>query len=76
MPLSKAKYLLFSANELFENKTININNMNFLIIDGAQDKIIFFSSFNNNYYPVVKFLNGVEKEIEPISWQFDFNDRS
>ena len=50
MPLSKAKYLLFSANELFENKTININNMNFLIIDGAQDKIIFFSSFNNNYY--------------------------
>ena len=24
--------------------------MNFLVIDGAQDKIIFFSNFNNNSY--------------------------
>ena len=24
--------------------------MNFLVIDGSQDKINFFSSFNNNYY--------------------------
>tara|TARA_B100001996_G_C18437918_1_gene507196 strand:- start:201 stop:650 length:450 start_codon:yes stop_codon:yes gene_type:complete len=50
MPLSKLKYLLFSANKKLEKKVINKINMNFLVIDGTQDKIVFFSNFNNNSY--------------------------
>ena len=75
MPLSKAKYLLFSANELFENKTININNMNFLIIDGAQDKIIFFSSFNNNYYhKIIEPSKNNNEKFSMILFDF-FNEK-
>ena len=39
-----------------EKKVNIIRNMNFLIIDGAQDKINFFSCFHNNSY---------HKSIEP-----------
>ena len=49
----------------------NIDTENGLV-NGSRGIIV---CFNHNYYPVVKFLNGFEKEIEPISWQFDFNDR-
>ena len=49
----------------------NIDTENGLV-NGSRGIIV---CFNNNDYPVVKFINGVEKEIEPIPWQFDFNDR-
>ena len=38
-----------------KNKEKITRNMNFLIIDGTQDKIIFFSIFNNNsYHKIIK----------------------
>ena len=52
IPLSNSKYLLFSPYE-FEFKNMVINKyakMNFLVIDGATDKICFFSHYNNNSY--------------------------
>ena len=44
--------MLFSLYEFkFKNTEINKNiKMNFLVIDGALDKIIFFSHYNNNSY--------------------------
>ena len=45
--------------------------MNFLIIDGAQDKINFFSNYNNNSYH--KFLKASKNNNEKFSIAlFDF----
>ena len=75
MPLSKLKYLLFSAKEIFVKKKNNVNNMNFLIIDGAQDKINFFSKFNNNSYH--KIIEASKNNNEIFSTLlFDFFDEN
>ena len=42
--------MLFSDNKLVEHRKNNIKIMNFLVIDGARDKIYFFSQYNNNSY--------------------------
>ena len=42
--------MLFSAGKIVEQKINIIEIMNFLVIDGTQDKINFFSYFNNNCY--------------------------
>ena len=45
--------------------------MNFLIIDGTQDKIIFFSKFNNNSYH--KSITASKNNNEKLSMKlFDF----
>jgi len=45
--------------------------MNFLIIDGTQDKIIFFSKFNNNSYH--KSIEASKNNNEKLSMKlFDF----
>lgn len=45
--------------------------MNFLIIDGTQDKIIFFSKFNNNSYH--KSIKASKNNNEKLSMKlFDF----
>jgi len=45
--------------------------MNFLIIDGTQDKIIFFSKFNNNSYH--KSIEASKHNNEKLSMKlFDF----
>ena len=45
--------------------------MNFLIIDGTQDKIIFFSKFNNNSYH--KSIEACKNNNEKLSMKlFDF----
>ena len=49
--------------------------MNFLIIDGAQDKIVFFSSFNNNSYH--KKIKASKNNNEKFSIElFKFFDES
>tara|TARA_Y100000590_G_scaffold374543_1_gene438933 strand:+ start:1604 stop:1981 length:378 start_codon:yes stop_codon:yes gene_type:complete len=50
--------------------------MNFLIIDGAQDKINFFSSFNNNsYHKTIKASKNINEKISVILFEF-FNQNS
>ena len=45
--------------------------MNFLVIDGTQDKIIFFSKFNNNSYH--KSIKASKNNNEKLSMKlFDF----
>ena len=45
--------------------------MNFLVIDGTQDKIIFFSKFNNNSYH--KSITASKNNNEKLSMKlFDF----
>ena len=45
--------------------------MNFLVIDGTQDKIIFFSKFNNNSYH--KSIEASKNNNEKLSMKlFDF----
>ena len=49
--------------------------MNFLVIDGAQDKINFFSKFNNNSYH--KSLKACKNNNEKLSIElFDFFDEN
>jgi tRNA A37 threonylcarbamoyladenosine modification protein TsaB len=52
IPLSNSKYLLFLPYEFeFKNMLMNkYTKMNFLVIDGAKDKICFFSHYNNYSY--------------------------
>ena len=49
--------------------------MNFLVIDGTQDKINFFSKFNNNSYH--KSLKASKNNKEKLSIElFDFFDEN
>ena len=49
--------------------------MNFLIIDGAQDKIVFFSNFNNNSYH--KIIKPSKNNNEKFSMElFNFFDEN
>ena len=50
--------------------------MNFLIIDGAQDKINFFSIFNNNsYYKTIKANKNNNEKLSMELFRF-FNKNS
>ena len=49
--------------------------MNFLVIDGAQDKIVFFSNFNNNSYH--KTIEASKDNNEKFSMElFNFFDEN
>ena len=49
--------------------------MNFLVIDGAQDKIVFFSKFNNNSYH--KSIKASKNNNEKFSMElFNFFDEN
>ena len=49
--------------------------MNFLVIDGAQDKIVFFSNFNNNSYH--KTIKASKDNNEKFSMElFNFFDEN
>ena len=49
--------------------------MNFLVIDGAQDKIVFFSKFNNNSYH--KSIKASKDNNEKFSMElFNFFDEN
>ena len=48
--------------------------MNFLVIDGAQDKIIFFSNFNNNsYHKIIKPSKNNNEKFSMVLFDF-FNE--
>ena len=50
--------------------------MNFLVIDGAQDKIIFFSNFNNNsYHKIIKPSKNNNEKFSMVLFDF-FNENS